>query len=462
MIKHQINRRMQNDIKSMTCLFLIFIVGLTVFFAIAFFIDMQQELKSVDQLALIEGKASYNKDLLYRRWASIHGGVYVPITDVTLPNPALSHIPDRDVITENGVRLTLVNPAYMTRQVHEIAESQFGVKGHITSLNPIRPENGPDEWEAKVLKLFETGESEDSTVESIDGIKYFRYMHAMTVEDSCLKCHAIQGYKVGDIRGGISVSVPMDVYDQIAVSNIKIQITIYSLVSAAVILLSASGFKRLKMEIISRQLQQKKTIESEALLAWSQGLGHIGSWNLDVKTNNLVWSDEVFRIFGCVPQEFAPTYEAFLNFTHPDDRAAVDEAYSRSVIENSDGYEIEHRILRQGTAEIRHLHERCVHVWDSDGTIIQSIGMVQDITERKLAENEQNLLLEKAERLSRESLAALEDQRRSKEQLLIRMEELKRFHNVTIDRELVMVDLKKEVNALLSKSGRDEKYHIVE
>jgi hypothetical protein len=221
MLKHHINRFMQNDIKSITYLFLFFIVGLTVFFLSAFFIDIKQELKSVDQYALIEGKASYNKDLLYRRWASMHGGVYVPVTDVTLPNPALSHIPDRDVTTENGVRLTLVNPAYMTRQVHEIAGSQYGVKGHITSLNPIRPENGPDAWEAKTLQLFETGESEKSSVESIDGIKYFRYMHAMVVEESCLKCHAIQGYKVGDIRGGISVSVPMDMYDKIAVSNIK-------------------------------------------------------------------------------------------------------------------------------------------------------------------------------------------------------------------------------------------------
>jgi len=233
-------------------------------------------------------------------------------------------------------------------------------------------------------------------------------------------------------------------------------------VSVSVLIISTLGFKRLKTEIISRQLQQKKTIESEALLAWSQGLGHIGSWNLDVKTNNLIWSDEVFRIFGCKPQEFAPTYDAFLKFMHPDDRAAVDEAYSRSVMENSDGYEIEHRILRQGTAEIRHLHERCVHVRDTDGTIIQSIGMVQDITERKLAENEQNMLLEKAERLSRESLAALEDQRCSKEQLLHRMDELKRFHDVTMDRELVMVELKKEVNALLNNAGREVKYHIVE
>lgn len=128
---------------------------------------------------------------------------------------------------------------------------------------------------------------------------------------------------------------------------------------------------------------QEELRASESLLSKSQEIAHIGSWSLDLTTDNLYWSDEVYRIFGCKPQEFAATYQAFLEFTHPDDRAAVDETYSRSVSEGSDNYEIEHRILRQGTGEIRHVHERCVHVRDAAGAIIQSIGMVQDITERR-------------------------------------------------------------------------------
>lgn len=67
------------------------------------------------------------------------------------PNPYLLQIPDRDVTTAKGKSLTLINPAYMTRQVYELAEQQSGVRGHITSLNPLRPQNGPDEWERKAL-----------------------------------------------------------------------------------------------------------------------------------------------------------------------------------------------------------------------------------------------------------------------------------------------------------------------
>lgn len=436
-------------------------VGITVLFASFLIVDIHQELESVAQYALIEGKASHNKDLLYRQWASMHGGVYVPITDETPPNPALSHIPDRDITTENGATLTLVNPAYMTRQVHEIAEGQYGVKGHITSLNPLRPENKPDEWETRVLQLFEAGESEYSSVETIGGLNYLRYMRAMTVEQSCLKCHAIQGYKVGEIRGGISVSVPMEMYDKISDVKVIKHITTYSLVFAVVLALGAWGFHVIKKEITNRQLQQTKTLESQALLSRSQELGHIGSWNLDGNTNTLIWSDEVYRIFGCDPQLFTPSYEAFLDSIHPDDRAAVDEAYTCSIREKRQGYEIEHRILRQGTAEIRYVFERCVHVCDAAGAIVQSIGMIQDITERKLAANEQRLLLQKAEQLSRAMLSTVEDQRNSKEQLLKRMEELQRFHNVTMDRELVMIELKKEINALLKQAGQKEKYHIV-
>jgi len=94
----------------------------------------------------------------------------------------------------------------------------------------------------------------------------------------------------------------------------------------------------------------------------------------------------VYRIFGLQPQEFTATYEAFLERVHPDDRAAVDAAYSGSIRESRDAYEIEHRVIRKHTGEIRFVHERCQHFRDASGSIIRSVGMVHDITERKRAE----------------------------------------------------------------------------
>ncbi|HEY3381570.1 MAG TPA: response regulator [Vicinamibacterales bacterium] len=132
--------------------------------------------------------------------------------------------------------------------------------------------------------------------------------------------------------------------------------------------------------------------EAGALLTKSQAIAHVGSWILDLPTGRLVWSDETFRIFGLEAQEFAATYEAFLEAVHPDDRAAVDDAYSRSVREAADSYDIEHRIVRRHSGEIRVVHERCEHEWDASGAIVRSIGMVQDITERKHLEEERQRL----------------------------------------------------------------------
>jgi diguanylate cyclase (GGDEF)-like protein len=98
----------------------------------------------------------------------------------------------------------------MTRQVNELTMEMGDFQGHITSLNPIRPENRPDPWETDALKKFERGTKESVSIEMTSGKEYFRFMRPFVTEKACLKCHAIQGYKEGDIRGGISVSIPME------------------------------------------------------------------------------------------------------------------------------------------------------------------------------------------------------------------------------------------------------------
>jgi PAS domain S-box-containing protein len=126
--------------------------------------------------------------------------------------------------------------------------------------------------------------------------------------------------------------------------------------------------------------------ESEESLKRSQELAHLGSWDMDLVNNRLTWSEEVYRIFGLSPVEFSGTYEAFLGIVHPEDRVAVDAAYSGSLRESREGYEIEHRIIRKSTGEVRFVYEKCYHRRDASGVIVRSVGMVQDITERKQAE----------------------------------------------------------------------------
>ena len=150
-------------------------------------------------------------------------------------------------------------------------------------------------------------------------------------------------------------------------------------------------------DITERKRGEEELKESEARLNRSQAMAHLGSWELDVVNNVLTWSDEVYRIFGLQPQEFKATYGAFLEAVHPEDREAVDEAYSGSLREGKDTYEIEHRIIRKSDGAVRIVHEKCEHVRDQSGRIIRSLGMVHDITERKQASERitnQNALLE--------------------------------------------------------------------
>jgi PAS domain S-box-containing protein len=147
-------------------------------------------------------------------------------------------------------------------------------------------------------------------------------------------------------------------------------------------------FRDVSEEYEARELLTKK----EEMLSKSQALAHIGSWELEGATRRLVWSDEVYRIFGLTPQEFEATYESFLEHVHPDDRQTVDEAYSGSIRKKEGSYEIEHRIVRKETGEVRIIFERCEHEWEDDGTFVRSLGLVQDITDRKQAEEKQKRL----------------------------------------------------------------------
>jgi two-component system, NtrC family, sensor kinase len=154
----------------------------------------------------IEGARNmFRMVMLTRNWNASHGGVYVPVTPATQPNPYLEH-PRRDVTTTDGVAMTMINPAYMTRLIADMAVSDGGVVFRLTSLRPIRPANMADDWERRALEAFERGEKEvTGTGQSPHGT-ILRYMAPLLVQESCLTCHAKQGYKTGDIRGGLSVS----------------------------------------------------------------------------------------------------------------------------------------------------------------------------------------------------------------------------------------------------------------
>ncbi len=157
-------------------------------------------------------RAFYKQIVITRAWVAQQGGVFVKKRPGVEVNP---YLPQPYVCTLGGDTLVLRNPAMVTRELSELSH-QMGklFQFHITSLNPLNPHNSPSPFEKDALLAIlhnrKRGDfSEYMRVEQIGANQYFRYFAPLFTEESCLKCHNDQGYQVGDIRGGISILIPM-------------------------------------------------------------------------------------------------------------------------------------------------------------------------------------------------------------------------------------------------------------
>ena len=158
--------------------------------------------------------------------------------------------------------------------------------------------------------------------------------------------------------------------------------------------------KDLREEITERRRAEERLRNSEYLLAEAQRLAHIGSWNWDLSSRTVTWSDELYRIFGTQPHQIDPVREA-MSFIHPDDVGVVETAID-NTFKTKEPYSFFYRIRRRDGAE-RMLHSRGYLVSDEHGDPISLFGTTQDVTERRQAEE----ALRRSEQLLRLVLEAL-------------------------------------------------------
>lgn len=213
--------------------------GVAIGVGLSFVLDWRQIDVNIQLMARERGAALFRLVQVTREWNVQHEGVYVPITEATRPNPWLDH-ERRDLVTQDGTELTMINQAFMTRQLAEIARKTDGVQIHLTSLKPLRPANRADAWETEALRRFEAGLSE--IVELIPGeVPVHRYMAPLKVTKPCLACHERQNYQVGLVRGGISVTMPsaalLEVRDAARIRSGVIHLLMFGVIAALLQLL---------------------------------------------------------------------------------------------------------------------------------------------------------------------------------------------------------------------------------
>ena len=353
----------------------------------AWFFYMQKE--NILDIAKAEAGIAFQKEQIYRKWTSDHGGVYVPISDRTPPNPYLSHLPERDIITPSGKALTLVNPAYMTRQVFELANKENNlVRGHITSLNPIRHENAADPWEIKALQAFAAGAKEYGELQVIDGRQHFRLMRPFITEKGCLKCHAAQGYKVGDIRGGVSVTVPMSVFSVYNNRLVMGGAAGHGLIWLLGICMIAAGWRALSRSAqdIHESEERYRTV-ADFTSDWEYWIAPDGRFRYV--------SPSCVQVCGYTQDEFYRDPELLIKVIHPEDRQRFAN-YVHVTADGSTPKPTDFRIITH-SGEERWVSHVCRTVYDSKGRESGRRASNRDITSRITAEaalHEQALLLE--------------------------------------------------------------------
>ncbi len=201
---------------------LIIVSTVTTIIALIFYFLALRFESQMEQNLLSTARSVYKNILIARKWVSDYNGVYVFKPEGSKSNPFL---PNPEVISSRGDTLTLKNPALVTREFSELSQSMGGdFSFHMASRNYINPLNEPDAFEKNALVFFsEKSKSNISRefyrIESKGDKEYFRYFAPLFTEESCLSCHSKQGYKLGDLRGGISILLSADNYEQAKKSN---------------------------------------------------------------------------------------------------------------------------------------------------------------------------------------------------------------------------------------------------
>jgi diguanylate cyclase (GGDEF)-like protein/PAS domain S-box-containing protein len=341
--------------------------------------NIQIEKRITKDTVINIARSSFNKDQAYRQWATSHGGVYVEPTEKTPPSPWMSHIPQRDIETTTGKKLTLMNPAYMLREMMQDYSELYGIKGRIVGIVYLNKDNEADLWEANAIRSFEKGAKEVIEFTDINNQEYLRLMKPMIMNQKCQKCHGHLGFANGTVRGGVSVSVPMDKYRKNEYESIDNIIMTYLIIWS----LGSIGLTIISLLFIKYLNNKEKYLEEMVISSQVFNNTLDAIFITDAKGNIIRINNAFTQLTGYTQSDVIGKNPRILKSTYHDE-----DFYNQLWSQILEKGFVQHEIWnRNKSGEVFVSIESITSIKDENGDNKYFIATLHDITARKDAEN---------------------------------------------------------------------------
>jgi len=284
------------------------------------------ENETTKEMALIEARSSFYKELEFSHWITNLGGVYIPVSGENIKGGKSLKNKNQDLKVNDTLNLTLFKPSAFNNLLGHGLTEQKRAATKITGLNPANNRYKPTKEEKAALLALQNGADEYTSYVNLNGEEKLLFMGKLKARDICLKCHT--GYKENDFIGGISVIVPLNPIA--AIINKRINI---GALGIGLLWLIGIGVIFLGGERLDKQVQQKNNAliglnQSRNLLLEAQRIADLGSFEWEIKGNKSIGSENFYKILGLSVLKTEGNFEDFLKVIYPDD-----VEYTREVIQ---------------------------------------------------------------------------------------------------------------------------------
>lgn len=364
--------------------------------------NRKENLKFLEKSIYQENLSIFNTIVATREWSSSYGGVYVDDTELK-PNPYLK---DNQIFTENHKKLIKINPAWMTRQLSDISAQLNQHSFHIRSLTPKNPLNLAKGFEKEALEHFIEHQEKTYYTKVTEDFSEYKFMGVLRAKDSCQKCHTSKEYKIGDVVGGISVNIPLEIYQKEYLQITKRHnLSHIIIVTISLLFIFILGFlvefifaKEKKITSQLKELEKLKNDNENLIKKYKYAVegSQSGIWDWNLLTNDVTFDKNWKKMLGYEDYELENSLEEWDKRVHPDDKDQAIQDIQDNQAQKTNYYINIHRMKHKNGHWVW-IMDRGKSYFNDKGEAIRMVGFHTDISEFKdlelqLFEKEQNLM----------------------------------------------------------------------